>query len=127
MLHVPVTTLCFSALIRKYDLKGNTHTTVSSVEPYGPGNVLGRATIITIYVSYLITRRAPWFEKLSMVSSAEDLAILVEIDQIHQQLLTCGTHKARWVPAGARACSGGKNCHFPSVDASTTLTIKHNK
>lgn len=60
-----------------------------------------------------------------MVSAAEDLAILVEIDQIHQQLLTRGTRKARRVPAGARPSSGGKNCHLPSVDASATLTIKH--
>lgn len=75
--------------------------------------------------TYLVTRGASWFEKLSVVSSTEDLAILVEIYQIHQQFLTRGTHEARWVPAGTRPCSGGKNCHLPSVDASATLTIKH--
>lgn len=59
-----------------------------------------------------------------MVSPAEDLAILVEIDQIHQQLLTRGAHEACWMPAGARPSSGGKDCHLPSIDASATLSIK---
>ena len=77
-----------------------------------------------VTASHLITRRASWFEKLSVVSPAEDLAILVEIDQIHQQLLTRGAHEACWVPAGARPSSGGENCHLPSIDASATLTIK---
>lgn len=49
---------------------------------------------------------------------------MVEIDKIHEQLLTSGTHKASWVPAGARPCSGSKNRHFPSIDASSTLRVK---
>lgn len=49
---------------------------------------------------------------------------MVEIDKVHEQLLTSGAHKARWVPAWARPCSGGENRHFPSVDASSTLRVK---
>lgn len=56
-----------------------------------------------------------------MVSAAEDLSVLAEIDEIDQQLLTRGAHKAGGVPAGAWTSSGGKNGHFPSVDASSTL------
>lgn len=58
-----------------------------------------------------------------MVSPAEDLSILIEIDQVYQQLLTCGTRKASWVPAGARTRSGGKNCHFSSIDSSSALMV----
>lgn len=49
---------------------------------------------------------------------------MVEIDKIHEQLLTSGAHKASWVPAGARPCPGSKNRHFPSIDASSTLRVK---
>lgn len=56
------------------------------------------------------------------MSPAENLAILIEIYQIHEQFFARSAHKARWVPAGAWSCSGGKNCHISSVDASATLT-----
>lgn len=49
---------------------------------------------------------------------------MVEIDKVHEQLLASGAHKARWVPAWARPCSGGENRHFPSIDASSTLWVK---
>lgn len=52
-----------------------------------------------VRVSHLITGRTSRFESLSMVATTEDLPVLVEVDKIHQQLVTHAAHKALWVPA----------------------------
>lgn len=70
---------------------------------------------------YLVTGRAAWFEQLSVVPSAVDLSIVVEVDQIHQQLATRGAGEARRVPALPRASPGSEHCHFSSVDVFTAL------
>lgn len=48
----------------------------------------------------LVTGLAAWTQAFSMVATTVDLASMVEVDEVHQQLPARGTHKALWVPAG---------------------------
>lgn len=56
-----------------------------------------------------------------MVPATVDLAILVEVDEIHQQLLTHAADKAMRVPAFSMSCSCSKDHNVPSVYLTTTL------
>ena len=54
--------------------------------------------------AYLITGTAAGFEPLGMVPAAVDLPFLVEVDEVHQELLTHAAHEAVRVPHQAVAC-----------------------
>ena len=71
--------------------------------------------------AHLITSTAAGLQPLSVVSATEDLSVLVEIDEVHQQLLTHVAHKALGMPALPMAGPGRKHYDFPSVDLATAL------
>lgn len=51
-----------------------------------------------ISIPYLITRRTPRLQGLSVMSSAVQAAFLPEVHKVDQQLLTGVAGKARWMP-----------------------------
>lgn len=53
---------------------------------------------------YLITGGAAWLQSLCMVPATVDLPVLVEVDEVHQELVAYAAHKAGWVPAHAMTC-----------------------
>lgn len=56
-----------------------------------------------------------------MVAPTVDLASMIEVDEVNQQLLARGTHKALRVPTGTKACAAGKDCNVPTADLLATL------
>lgn len=72
-------------------------------------------------LTHLITGTAAGFQLLCMVPATVDLAILVEVYEVHQQLLACAADKAMRVPAFSMACSGSENYDVPSIYLTTTL------
>lgn len=69
----------------------------------------------------LITGLAAWAQAFGMVATTVDLASMVEVDEVHQQLPARGTHKALGVPAGTQACAAGKHCNVPASNLLPTL------
>lgn len=56
-----------------------------------------------------------------MVAPTVDLASMIEVDEINQQLLAGGAHETLRVPTGTKACSTGKYCNVPASDLLSTL------
>lgn len=56
-----------------------------------------------------------------MVAPTVHLASMIEVDEVNQQLLAGGTHKALRVPTGTKACATGKDCNVPTSDLLSTL------
>jgi hypothetical protein len=56
-----------------------------------------------------------------MVPAAVDLAVLVKVDQIHQQLIADSAYEAGWVPANAMASPRCKHGDIPTVNLASTL------
>lgn len=50
---------------------------------------------------YLITGSAARLQPLGVVSAAVDLPVLVEVDEVHQELVAHAAHKAGWMPTHA--------------------------
>lgn len=69
----------------------------------------------------LITRLAARAQAFSMVAPTVDLAGVIEVDEVNQQLLARGAHKALGVPTGTQACATGKDCDVPASDLLSTL------
>lgn len=69
----------------------------------------------------LIARLAARAQAFSMVAPTVDLASMVEVDEVNQQLLACGTQKALRVPTGAEARSTGKHRNVPTSDLLSAL------
>lgn len=69
----------------------------------------------------LITRLAARAQAFSMVAPTVHLASMIEVDEVNQQLLAGGTHKALRVPTGTKACATGKDCNVPTSDLLSTL------
>lgn len=74
--------------------------------------------------SHLIARCAPGLEALGVVPATVDLAVLVEVDQVDQQLVADAADEAGRVPANAVPSSRGEDGHVPAVDLPTTLLRK---
>lgn len=53
---------------------------------------------------YLIAGGAPRLQPLGVVSTAVDLPVLVEVDEVHQELVAHAAHEAGWMPTHAVAC-----------------------
>lgn len=60
--------------------------------------------ITKLMCTYLITGGASWLQPFSMMAPTIDLAVLVEVDEVHQELLAHAAHKAGWVPTHVVAC-----------------------
>lgn len=69
----------------------------------------------------LITRLAARAQAFGMVAPTVDLAGVIEVDEVNQQLLARGAHKALGVPTGTQACATGKDCDVPASDLLSTL------
>lgn len=71
--------------------------------------------------THLITGTAARLQPLSVMSAAVKLSILVEIDQIHQQLLTHGADETLGVPVLSMTRSGCKDHNVSPIYLTTTL------
>lgn len=69
----------------------------------------------------LVTGRAPRLQSLGVVPAAVDLAILVEVDKVHQKLLASAANEAGRVPTHSMASSGCKHSNVAAVYLATTL------
>ena len=47
-------------------------------------------TVVTTASTHLVTGRTPRFESLRVVTAAVQLSVLVEVDEVHQELLQHG-------------------------------------
>lgn len=56
-----------------------------------------------------------------MVTPAVDLASMIEVDEVNEQLPARGAHKALWVPTGTQACTAREHCNVPTSDLLPTL------
>lgn len=111
MTHVPVPALSLCALRGEDDLGGTGHVWLSA----GPALALPAFhSLPWAERHHLITGLAAWAQAFGMVTTTVDLASMVEVDEVHQQLLARGAHKALGVPAGTQACSAGKHCDVPT-------------
>lgn len=71
--------------------------------------------------THLITGTAARLQPLSVMSAAVKLSVLVEIDQIHQQLLTHGADETLGVPVLSMTRSGCKDHNVSPIYLTTTL------
>lgn len=65
---------------------------------------------------HLVAGLAARAQALGVVAAAVDLARVVEVDEVHQQLPARGAHKALRVPAGAQACAAGEHGDVSASD-----------
>ncbi len=56
-----------------------------------------------------------------MVPPAEELPVLVEVDEVNEELLADGADEAGWVPKVAGAKAGGCHADVAVVNASRAL------
>lgn len=70
---------------------------------------------------HLITGRAARLCGLCMVSTAVEFAVLVEVDEIHQQLLADGAGEAGGVPHSSWARSRGSDADVSTQDSIPAL------
>lgn len=100
-------------------LKKKLHTLEkNAVQRWAAGILTGLAG------SHLVARCAPGLEALGVVPAAVDLAVLVEVDQVNQQLVADAADEARRVPANAVPSSRGEDGHVPTVDLPAALLGK---
>ncbi len=53
---------------------------------------------------YLIAGGAAWLQPFGVVPPAVDLPILVEVNEVHQELIAHAAHEAGWMPTHAVTC-----------------------
>jgi len=76
-----------------------------------------------LFVSYLITGGTAGLEHLSIMSAAVDASIFVEVNQIHQEVVTNLANKASWVPTPVLSCTRCKHSNLPEINVvSTSIT-----
>ena len=75
---------------------------------------------IDIRFSHLITSSTAGLKHLSVVSAAVDASILVEVNQVHQEIVTNLAHKAAWVPTSTLSGTRSKNSNLSKADVLTT-------
>lgn len=110
---MPVPSLGLRALRGEDDLGGAGHLWPSA----GPSLALPALRSLPWAVRHhLITGLAARTQAFGMVATTVDLASMVEVDEVHQQLPAGGAHKALRVPAGTQACSAGKHRDVSTSD-----------
>lgn len=77
--------------------------------------------------AYLIAGGAARLQPLSVVPAAVDLSILVEVDEVHQELITHAAHEAGRVPAHAVARPGSKHSDVAAIYLPSTLKRKRSR
>ena len=144
VLHVPGAGLGLGALVREDDLKegserdllGMTYGPAASVPADGPTAARLASPrdiraahhaplLLTIFLllppCYLVTGRAPGLGRLRMVSTTEQLLVLVEVDEVDEELLAHGAGEAGGVPDPGGASSAGAHADVSSQDAVSAL------
>ena len=76
--------------------------------------------------TYLVTGGAPRFYGFGVVPPAEQFAVLVKVDEIHQELFAYGAGEAARVPAVIGAQARGGHADISAVDRARTLKRKFN-
>ena len=76
--------------------------------------------------TYLVAGGAPGFYGFCVVPPAEQFAVLVKVDEIHQELFAYGAGEAAGVPAVIGAQARGGNADISAVDRACTLKRKVN-
>lgn len=71
--------------------------------------------------AHLIAGAAAGLQSLGVVPSTVELAILVEVDEIHQHVLAHAAHEAIWVPPFSVTRPGGKHHDVASLYLTTAL------
>lgn len=74
-----------------------------------------------VWQAHLVAGGAAGLQPLGVVPPAVDLALLVEVDEIHQQLVARAAHEAAGVPAHAVARPRRKDRHVAAVDLTSAL------
>lgn len=69
----------------------------------------------------LVTSRTARLQALGVVPAAVDLPILVEVDQVHQELIADGAYEAGWVPADPVAGARGEHGNVPAINLASAL------
>ena len=72
-------------------------------------------------VTNLIARRASGLDSLGVMPSAEELPVLVEIDEVHQKLFADVAHKTPWMPQVVGSGSGCRHTDIPTAHLIWTL------
>ncbi len=83
----------------------------------------GSGVHCTLSLAYLITSTASWLYLLSVVPATVHLPVLlmVEIDEIHQELVAVLAGEAWRVPAGILPCTIREHCHLTNVQSTLAL------
>jgi hypothetical protein len=128
VLHVPGPTLGLGALIRKYDLQNRLAILVVAMnngvasEPRARnGSSILQTCIRIMACTYLVAGRASWFYGFCMMPPAKEFAVLVEVDEIHQQFLADGAVETAGMPRTVWAETGGHHANVAAVDATGAL------
>lgn len=77
--------------------------------------------------AHLITGTAAGFQPLGVVPATVDLAILVEVDEIHQQFLAHAADKAMRVPAFSVTRPRSENHDVPTIYLTAALLKRRAK
>lgn len=70
---------------------------------------------------HLVAGLAAGFDVLGVVPAAVDVSVLIEVNEIHQQLVTGSALEALRMPAGAVTRSGCKHRYVTAADLPATL------
>ena len=70
---------------------------------------------------YLITGRAAWLGGLGVVPAAEELPVLVEVDEVDEEFLADGAGEAGGVPDPGGPGPGGPHTDVTAQDTVTAL------
>lgn len=73
---------------------------------------------------YLIAGSAARFQPLGVVPAAVDLSILVEVNEVHQELIAHAAHKAGRVPTHTMTRTGCKYSNVTTIYLASTLKMK---
>ena len=76
--------------------------------------------------TYLVAGGAPGLYRLGVVPPAEQFAVLVKVDEIHQELFAYGAGEAAGMPAVVGAQARGGHADISAVDRACTLKRKVN-
>lgn len=77
--------------------------------------------------SDLVAGCAARLQALGVVPATVYLPILVEVDQVHQQLVADSAYEARWVPANTVAGARRKHSDVPAVNLASALQGKQTR
>ena len=136
VLHVPRSPLGLGALVGENDLRDRLAILAVWMTPShngGPAHAHAclafRQTVPGLFGregTYLVAGGAPGFYGFCVVPPAEQFAVLVKVDEIHQELFAYGAGEAAGMPAVIGAQARGGHADISAVDRACTLKRKVN-